>query len=129
MPSIATIEKFLSVVQDSMILVNDDSKILLANDRVCELLGYDKGDLTGMPLEVLIPERLRNRHQAHTRDYINSPTVRPMGIGLELLARRKNGTEIDVEIGLSPYPVANGMYFRSEEHTPELQSLRHLVCR
>ena len=111
MPSIATIEKFLSVVQDSMILVNDDSKILLANDRVCELLGYDKGDLTGMPLEVLIPERLRNRHQAHTRDYINSPTVRPMGIGLELLARRKNGTEIDVEIGLSPYPVANGMYF------------------
>jgi PAS domain S-box-containing protein len=66
------------------------------------MFGYARGELVGQPIHVLIPEGLRDRHEHHVAAYTGAPRMRPMGIGMELLGRRKDGTELPVEISLAP---------------------------
>lgn len=66
------------------------------------MFGYEADELTGQPVEVLVPERLRAAHRAHRAGYIGHPTRRPMGSGLNLVGRRKDGTEVPIDVSLSP---------------------------
>jgi PAS domain S-box-containing protein len=94
---------------DGMVVVGDQGEVLLVNRQVEELFGYTRDELVGEPIEVLIPDDARLAHRAHRTRYRADPTTRPMGAGLRLLGRRKDGTEFPVEISLSPLATRGGL--------------------
>jgi PAS domain S-box-containing protein len=87
---------------DAVLLVNEAGIIVLANPAAAQLLGYGVEELTGLPVDALVPDSIRPRHAAYREGYARNPRVRPMGTQMELVARRKDGTEVMVEIALSP---------------------------
>jgi PAS domain S-box-containing protein len=87
---------------DGILLVDDDGIIRRANPRSESLFGYTRDELEGSHVEVLVPDASRGIHRQHRGRYTSDPHARPMGIGLELRARRRDGTEFPVEISLSP---------------------------
>ena len=97
--------RFLQVIATApygMIMVGQDGRITMANAQTEKLFGYQRDELIGKPVEMLVPERFRHHHAAHRERFSTAPVVRPMGTGQELFARRKDGTEFPVEIALSP---------------------------
>jgi PAS domain S-box-containing protein len=82
-------------------MVDREGQIVRTNVRLEQMFGYERGELDGQALETLLPERLRAAHTRHRNGYFTEPRVRPMGLGLELMARRKDGREFPVEISLS----------------------------
>jgi PAS domain S-box-containing protein len=105
----ATGRALLESAAEGIVIVNPDGRIVLANVRTEELFGYQRDELLGQTLEVLLPERFRNSHADHRAGYFAEPRVRPMGIGLDLAARRKDGTEFPVEISLSFIKTEDGV--------------------
>jgi PAS domain S-box-containing protein len=87
---------------DAMVIVDADGRIELVNAQAETMFGYERGELLGRPVEVLVPPRFRGQHRGHREHYVDAARVRPMGAGLELFALRKDGTEFPVEISLSP---------------------------
>ncbi|MES2098252.1 MAG: PAS domain S-box protein [Pseudomonadota bacterium] len=87
---------------DSMLLVDQAGAIVLANPSAAELLGYTVNELTGLNVDALVPDAIRPRHAAYREAYGHAPRARPMGTQMELVAKRKDGTEVMVEIALSP---------------------------
>src|SRR5512145_2218861 len=87
---------------DALVLVDSAGTIVMANTHAHRLLWFERGELAGQSLEVLVPERYRPSHLGHRAGYFHTPSVRPMGAGLELYGLRKNGSEFPVEISLSP---------------------------
>jgi len=110
MPTLETIAKFFTVVPDSMILVDSQGLIVLANEDTYKLFGYEPGKLAGEPVANLLPDRYRVSHGKHLESYFQSPSARAMGIGMELSARRADGSEFPVEISLSPYKTTEAVY-------------------
>jgi diguanylate cyclase (GGDEF)-like protein/PAS domain S-box-containing protein len=104
------IANFFSVVPNPMVLVNTQGIMVLANERVCSLFGYEEGALTGKSVMELIPERLRDTHGKALEEYFEAPRVREMGIGMELTARHADGTEFPVEMSLNPYGETGAVY-------------------
>jgi PAS domain S-box-containing protein len=98
---------FMEAAPDAMMLVDEEGRIALANPQAERMLGYSREELLGQPVEMLVPQRFRAGHPAHRAGYFRSPGTRPMGIGMELSARRKDGSELPVEISLSPLVVDN----------------------
>lgn len=90
------------------VLVDAEGRIRHLNGRALELFGYEEEELLGEDVEMLVPEGLRERHRAHRGDYIQHPTRRPMGLGMELAGRRKDGSLVPVEISLSPLELEEG---------------------
>lgn len=91
----------LKSAAESILIVDQCGQILWANDKTCELFGYNDGDLLGQKVELLIPEGYRADHQEHRARFASHPRNRPMGEGRELLARRNDGSTFPVEISLS----------------------------
>ncbi len=87
---------------DAIFVAGVDGRISAANPAAEKLFGYSENELVGSPIEILIPERLRGRHPQHRAAYSAAPSARPMGTGLELYGRRKDGAEFPVDIMLSP---------------------------
>ena len=87
---------------DSMLLVDTAGVIVLANPSAERLLGYAPHELMGLNVDALVPDGIRPRHEAYRRAYGRAPRVRPMGMQMELVARCKDGSEVVVEIALSP---------------------------
>jgi PAS domain S-box-containing protein len=87
---------------DAIIVTDREGKITEANGQVQNFFGYDRAELLGHSIEVLVPERFRHAHPHHRKEYTDKARIRPMGAGLELYGRRKDGTEFPVDIMLSP---------------------------
>src|SRR5208283_6148162 len=85
------IGRVLEVLPDPAVVMRKDGTIAFANNQVAKLLGYHRDDLIGRPLELLVPERFRERHVEHSTAYLARPAVRPMGSRLDLSALGKDG--------------------------------------
>lgn len=92
----------LDAAPDAMIMIDASGAIRFTNRQVAVLFGYEHDEIIDQHVEMLIPERFRSRHVGHRDGYVNNVTVRPMGRGLKLYGRRRDGTEFPVEISLSP---------------------------
>jgi PAS domain S-box-containing protein len=102
MLSSTLVRSVLDSAPDAMIIIDSSGSIVFANQQVGVLFGYTSAEIVGRKVEVLLPERFRQRHVSHRDGYQKNVRVRPMGIGLDLFAQRKDGTEFPVEISLSP---------------------------
>jgi PAS domain S-box-containing protein len=107
------IKAFLDAAPDAMVIVDERGTIVFANVETEAMFEYSRAELVGQPIELLLPERFRDRHITHVGGYFVAPRRRPMGAGLELYARRKDGTEFPVEISLSPVTTAHGRFVSS----------------
>ena len=87
---------------DALLLVDSSGVVVLANPAAATLLGYTVADLQGLPVDALVPDDIRPRHAAFRGAYSHNPQPRPMGTHMDLVARRNDGTEVMVEIALSP---------------------------
>jgi two-component system sensor kinase FixL len=92
-----------------IVVVDDRGRIVLVNTHVEELFGYEREELLGKPVEILVQERFATRHPEHRAKFFAVPTARAMGADRELFGRRKDGSEFPVEIGLSPIQTPEGM--------------------
>lgn len=95
-------EALLSAAPDAMMLVDGDGRIRLANEAARDLFGSEEAELLGSSVDSLVPDDSRATHAALRSGYAEEPERRPMGTGLELSGRRRDGTLIPVEISLSP---------------------------
>ncbi|UCG76103.1 MAG: PAS domain S-box protein [Gemmatimonadota bacterium] len=109
-------ERFQLALESSpsaMVLVDSEGRIELLNRAAGELFGYEPAELIGRSVDVLVPDDVRERHAELRRAYTEDPTARPMGHGHEFRARRKDGTIVVVEIGLSPIRTVTGVHILS----------------
>ena len=111
---------------DAVIVVDCDRLIRYANPAVLDVLGYDPAELVGQPYDVLVPERLRSVHETHHRTYAEAPVARTMGRGGALRARRRDGTEIDVDIALVPL---DGDDFTAAAFVRDITSIVRSIAR
>jgi PAS domain S-box-containing protein len=93
----------------AMIMVNKEGRITLINKRVETLFGYKRDELIDQSVEMLVPERFRSQHVGDRHGYFCDPQARPMGAGRELFGRRKDGSEVPIEIGLNPIHTSKGL--------------------
>ncbi|MCY4754760.1 PAS domain S-box protein [Pelomonas aquatica] len=91
-----------SAYPDALLLVDAAGRIVLANPAATALLGYPAHELAGLDVDALVPDGIRPRHAAYRQAYGQAPRTRPMGTQMELVARRRDGSEVRVEIALSP---------------------------
>ncbi|HWP41834.1 MAG TPA: PAS domain S-box protein [Blastocatellia bacterium] len=98
---------------EAIIVVDGEGHIVSSNRGAEQIFGYEEGELLGQPLEILLPERARDAHIAHRARYAYDPRNRPMGVGLELYGRRKDGSEFPVEISLSYVRKGDGILVMS----------------
>ena len=97
-----TLETFLSLMPDAAVAVDRNGIIVAVNVRTESFFGYSANELQGNPIEVLVPERFRHAHRRDRAEFSSDPHGRPMGAGLDLYARRRDGTEFPVDISLAP---------------------------
>ena len=100
--------QFLETIPDAIVAVQSDGTILQVNSQTEQLFGYPSGELIGQKIEVLVPARFRGAHRGHRSSFAEEPKVRRMGAGLDLKGRRRDGSEFDVEISLSPVNTQSG---------------------
>jgi protein-histidine pros-kinase len=100
----------LDAAPDAMIIVDRQGKMAIINAQTEEIFGYQREELLGKEIEMLMPDRFRGRHEQHRARYTRSPRLREMGAGMELMGLRRDGTEFPVEISLSPIHAATGHF-------------------
>ena len=98
---------------DAVVIADGEGRITLVNAQTEQMFGYAREELLGRPVEMLLPERVRNAHVHHRASYESAPRTRAMGPGLDLLGRRKDGSEVPVEISLSPLQTEGGLLVTS----------------
>ena len=100
----------LDCAPDAILMVDGEGRVALVNVQAERLFGFSREEITGHPIERLIPENARGLHLQHRHKYQNAPNIRQMGMDMELKALRKNGEEFPVEITLNPVRTAQGSW-------------------
>jgi len=103
----------LETLPDAIVAVDRDGTIIQVNSQAEELFGYDRDELIGQKVEMLVPESYRRQHHHHRENFAQAPKTRRMKADLDLYGRRRNGSEFPVEISLSPVSTENGMFVLS----------------
>jgi PAS domain S-box-containing protein len=111
----------LDAAPDAIVAVDRDGAIVMANSRTETIFGYTAEQLIGEQVEILVPEDAWQMHPAHREGYFRRPKVRPMGAGLDLAARRSDGSEFPAEISLS--------FVETDEGTVALAAIRDTTDR
>jgi len=117
----AKFRDLLESTPDAIVMVNIAGRIVLVNSQAETVFGYTRAELLGQPVERLLPDRFWAAHVGHRANFLEKPRARAMGAGLELNARRKDGTEFPVEISLSP--------LETEEGTLVMSAIRDITAR
>ena len=104
----AEFRNVLESAPDAIVITSDQGRIVRLNRQAEAIFGYTREELLGEPVEILMPERFRERHPKHRAAYSPKSRPRPMGTGLELYGRRKDGGEFPVDITLSPMEITDG---------------------
>jgi PAS domain S-box-containing protein len=99
----------LEAAPDAMVCVDADGRIALVNAQTERLFGYSRDELAGQPVEILVPDAVREAHPGHRAGYVADPRPRPMGAGMELAGRRRDGTTFPAEISLSAIDTEQGI--------------------
>ena len=94
---------FIDNIPDAVVITNNEGKIVLTNPQTEQIFGYSQEELLGESVGILMPERFHERHKKHLESYFNEPVIRPMGNGINIIGRRKDGSEVPLEISLSPW--------------------------
>jgi two-component system sensor kinase FixL len=121
----------LEAAPNAMLMVNQDGRITLVNAAVEAVFGYAREELIGSAIEILVPERFRPHHPHDRQNYFADPRVRTMGAGRELYGRRKDGSAVPVEIGLTPIQTPEGLFVLASviditaRKAAELEAQRH----
>lgn len=102
-------EQLLNSAPDAVIIVDAQGCIVLVNRQVEVMFGYTREEMLGQPIEMLMPERFRGAHLSYRERYTSAPRVRPMGVGMELIGMRKDGSEFPIEVSLSPMETEQGL--------------------
>jgi two-component system CheB/CheR fusion protein len=97
----AAIRALMETSEQAIVASNKKGRLVIANSGAEKMFGYSREMLIGQPMEILIPEQLRERHAAHLAEWFAHPRSRPLGGGLELIGRRRDGSQFPVDIGLS----------------------------
>jgi len=105
----ALLKQAFEHASSGMLAVDAGGRIVLVNREVERLFGYTRGELIGRSVELLVPARLRDAHAAHRETFARAPQARPMGAGRDLFGVRKDGSQVPVEIGLTPIATPSGM--------------------
>ncbi len=95
---------------EGILVIDEKGEIVRINPSAEKLFRYDKDELLGKKIEILVPQRHEKKHNEHRKKYNQSPHARSMGTGMELFGFRKDGTEFPVEISLSPYVSDKGKF-------------------
>lgn len=95
-------QRLVESAPDAIIITDRAGRIKLVNHQAEVVFGYDAEELLGQPHDILLPDRYQSAHEKHRADYLSDSSTRPMGTGLDLVGRRKDGSEFPVEISLSP---------------------------
>jgi PAS domain S-box-containing protein len=98
----------LEALPDAIVAVDRDGTIVQANSQAQELFGYERDQLIGQKVEMLVPETYRRQHHQHRENFAQTPKTRRMGAELDLYGRRRNGSQFPVEISLSPVSTDKG---------------------
>jgi two-component system cell cycle sensor histidine kinase/response regulator CckA len=104
------VRALLDSASQAILSADRSGRIVLANHRAEEMFGYSREELIGAGIEMLLPESKRAAHHRQRDDYFAHPRSRPMGIGMELAGRRKDGTEFAVEVSLSYVNTTEGLF-------------------
>jgi PAS domain S-box-containing protein len=105
----AAFRQILESAPDSVLVVDHQGKIVLANQMLKQMFGYEPDEVIGESIELFMPERFRSGHVGLRENFLNNPHVRFMGTGLTLYAQRKDGNEFPVEISLTPLETHSGL--------------------
>jgi PAS domain S-box-containing protein len=105
----AKFQQLLESAPDAIVGVGRDGRIVLVNSQTEAVFGYARDELIGRPVEILVPERYRGGHEGRRSGYFGDPRTRPMGAGLDLYGRRRNGEEFPAEISLSSIETEDGV--------------------
>jgi len=105
----AIVGALVDAAPDGLVMADEQGRVLLVNRKLEQLFGYDRAELLGQQVEMLLPDGLRSAHRAHRTRFRAEPRARAMGAGLQLFGRHSNGVEFPVEISLSPLRTAAGL--------------------
>jgi anti-anti-sigma factor len=106
----AVLWQLLDALGDGLALTGEDGRIALVNRRCAEMFGYRREEMTGLPVDDLVPAEVRATHSGYRADYYRAPQARPMAERARLAAQRKDGATFPVEVSLSPVPTATEHY-------------------
>lgn len=109
----AWFQTLLDTAPDAMVIVDGEGRIEIVNNQAERMFDYGRDELRGKTIEMLLPDRVRRRHVGHRSEYVQGPSIRPMGGDFDLVARRKDGSEFPVEISLSPVEMGETTFVSS----------------
>ena len=109
----AYFRNILESAPDAMVIIDEGGKISVVNGQAEKMFGYRREEMLGKNIEILLPDAVRDAHVKHRTKYLDNPQVRPMGIGMDLAAKHRDGSTFPVEVSLSPVTSATGEYVYS----------------